>query len=149
MSLPDLDKLLGSGASWERKPYWKPTWKWLIDEHGRLVISVTKKEQAAPSSAQRRDQSFDSDRFMQELFEPMVTSGFTWVPEDCTGDLTSAPMLGILGEKMPGPDDTQDAIGMGLVHVGRWHHQGRLRQMYQPVLRRWAFGVLRRDQPSA
>ena len=51
----------------------------------------------------------------------------------------SAPMLGILGESMPGPDDAQDVIGMGLVHVGRWHHRGRLREMYQPVLRRWAF----------
>lgn len=48
-------------------------------------------------------------------------------------------MLGILGDAMPGPDDVQDAIGMGLVHVGCWSHQGRLCQMYEPVLRRWAF----------
>ena len=113
--------------------------KWLIDKQGRLVITVSKKEQRSLKAAQRRDQFFDSDQFMHDLLEPMVTNGFTWLPEGCTDDLTSAPMLGILGEEMPGPDDTQDAIGMGLVHVGCWHHQGRLRQMYQPVLRRWAF----------
>jgi hypothetical protein len=111
--------------------------KWQIDEQGRLVITVTKREQRSFQAAHRRDQSFDSDAFMHDLLEPLVTSGFTWLPEACTGDLTSAPMLGILGEEMPGPD--QDAIGMGLVHVGCWYHKGRLRQMYQPVLQRWAF----------
>ena len=36
---------------------------------------------------------------------------------------------------MPGPDDIQDAMGMGLVHIG----QRGGRQMYRPVLKRWAF----------
>jgi hypothetical protein len=112
--------------------------KWHHDEHGKLVITVMKKEQRSLKVAQRRDQSFESDAFMHELLAPLVTDGFTWLPEG-TDDLTSAPMLGVVGEPMPGPADPQDAIGMGLVHVGRWHHQGRLRQMYQPVLRRWAF----------
>ncbi len=40
---------------------------------------------------------------------------------------------------MPGPDDTEAALGTGLVHVGCWSHEGWLRQMYQPVLKRWAF----------
>jgi hypothetical protein len=113
--------------------------KWHHDEQGRLVINVTKKGQRSLKVAQRRDQTFDSDRFMHDLLEPLVTDSFAWLPEGCTDDLTSAPMLGVLGEAMPGPDDPQDAVGMGLVHVGRWQHEGRLRQMYQPVLRRWAF----------
>lgn len=119
--------------------------KWHHDEHGRLVITVTKREQRSLQVAQRRDEKgrcdpcFDSDAFMHDLLEPLVTGDFAWLPEGCTDDLTSAPMLGVMGDEMPGPDDTQDALGMGLVHVGRWHHQGRLRQMYQPVLRRWAF----------
>jgi hypothetical protein len=112
---------------------------WHHDEPDRLVITITKKEQRSLKVAQRRDPSFDSDAFMEELLAPLVQDGFTWLPEGCTDDLTSAPMLGVLGDEMPGPDDPQDAIGMGLVHVGRWQHQGRLRQMYQPVLRRWAF----------
>jgi hypothetical protein len=120
--------------------------KWQIDDHGRLVITVTRREQRSLQAAQRRDQRgqcdppFDSDDFMRQLLEPMTTNDeYTWLPEGCTDDLTSAPMLGILGEEMPGPDDTADATGMGLVHVGRWDHEGRLRQMYRPVLRRWAF----------
>jgi hypothetical protein len=117
-----------------------------IDEHGRLVLTVTEKERRSLQAARRRDVKgqceppFDSDDFLHELLEPLVTSDeFTWLRGGCTGDLTSAPMLGILGDEMPGPDDTDDALGTGLVHVGRWPHEGRLRQMYRPVLRRWAF----------
>ncbi len=75
---------------------------------------------------------------MHELLEPLVTDDeLAWLPEGCTDDLTSAPMLGVLGEEMSGPDG--DALGMGLVHVGCWNHEGRLQQFYQPVLKRWAF----------
>jgi len=119
--------------------------KWHFDDHGRLVIVFTKKERRFLQAAQRREEQgkceppFDSDQFLHDLLEPLVANGFAWLPEGCTDDLTSAPMLGVLGDAMPGPDDPQDALGMGLVHVGRWFHQGRLRQMYEPVLRRWAF----------
>ena len=113
--------------------------KWHVDEHGKLVITITRNEQRSLKVAQRRDQSFDSDAFMHELLEPLVQDGFAWLPEGCIDDLTGAPTLGILGAEMPGPDDPQDVIGMGLVHVGCWDHDGRLRQMYEPVLRRWAF----------
>jgi hypothetical protein len=117
--------------------------RWQVDEHGRLVITVGNKEQRFLKAAQRcglkGKPSFDSDNFMYELLEPIVTTGVTWLCEGCTDDLTSAPMLGVLGDEMPGPEDNQDAMGMGLVKVGCWHHKGRLRQMYQPVLKRWAF----------
>ena len=114
--------------------------KWRTDEHGRLVITVTKHEQRRLQALQRRDEAFDSDDFMHELLEPLVTNGeFAWLPEGCTGDLTSAPMLGVLGDEIPGPDNAEDAFGAGLVPVGRWPHEGRLQQMYQPVLKRWAF----------
>jgi hypothetical protein len=120
--------------------------KWKLDEHGRLLITVTRREQRRLQAAQRRDEKarcepvFDSDAFLHKWLEPLVTGDeFTWLPEGCTGDLTSAPMLGILGDEMPGPDDTEAALGTGLVHVGCWYHEGRLRQMYQPVLKRWAF----------
>jgi hypothetical protein len=127
---------------------------WHHDEPDRLVITVTKKERRALQAAQRRDEQgrcepgFDSDRFLHDLLKPMVASGFAWLADDCTDDLTSAPMVGVLGDEMPGPDDPQDAIGMGLVHVGRWHHHGRLRQMYQPVLRRWAFMDYQTTRPQ-
>jgi hypothetical protein len=119
---------------------------WHTDEYGRLVITATKQEQRRLQAVQRRDHSgqcepsFDSDAFMHELLEPLVTGDeFTWLPEGFTGDLTSAPMLGILGDEMPGPDDAEAAVGTGLVHVGCRPHEGRLRHIYRPVLKRWAF----------
>jgi len=128
---------------------------WKIDDHGKLVITVTKREHRSLKSAQRRDEHgqckppFDSDDFLHELLEPLVTNEeYTWLHEGCTGDLTSAPTLAVLGEEMPGPDDTEDTLGTGLVHVGRWHHNGRLRQMYQPVLKRWAFMAYQVTSPQ-
>jgi hypothetical protein len=119
---------------------------WKIDEHGRLALAVSKREQRRLKAAQRRDQkgqcgpAFDSDVFLHELLEPLVANDeFTWLHDGCTDDLTSAPMLGALGNEMSGPDDCQATIGMGLFHVGCWQHGGRLRQMYRPVLRRWGF----------
>jgi hypothetical protein len=115
------------------------TMKAHVDEHGRLVMTVTKRERQSLNAAHRRCESFfDSDDFTHDLLTPLVTNDeYAWLPQGCTDDLTSAPMLGLLGEEMPGPDDKQD--GMGLVHVGGWPHDGRFRQMYRPVLRRWAF----------
>jgi protein involved in temperature-dependent protein secretion len=99
--------------------------RWHLDEHGRLVITVTKREQRALKAAQRRDEHgrceppFDSDEFMRQVLEPVLANGeYTWLPEACTDDLTSAPMLGLLGDKMPGPDNPEEALGLGLLHVG-------------------------------
>jgi hypothetical protein len=94
----------------------------------------------------RRDEAgqceppFDSDDFLSELLEPMVTNDeYVWLDNGCTDDLTDAPMLGIFGDEVPGPDKADDAMGLDLYYVGCWDHEGRLRQMYQPVLKRWAF----------
>ena len=123
--------------------------KWKLDGYGRLLITVTKREQRRLKAAQRRDDTFDSDAFLHELLESLVTNDeYTWLHDDCTGDLTSAPMLGILGDEMPGPDDTEPALGSGLVHVGCWAYKGRLRQMYQPVLKRWAFMAYQITSPQ-
>jgi hypothetical protein len=129
--------------------------RWHVDEHGRLVITVTKREQRRLQAAQRRDDKgqceppFHSNAFMHELLESLVTNGeCTWLPEGCTGDLTSAPMLANLGDEIPGPEDADDARSMGLVHVGCWYHEDRLRQMYQPVLRRWGFMAYQITSPQ-
>lgn len=129
--------------------------KWKVDEYRRLVITVTKREQRRLKAAQRRDEKgvceppFDSDAFLHELLEPLLTNDeFTWLPEGCTGDLTSAPMFGILGDEMPGPDDTEAALGLGLVHVGCWPHEGQVRQMYRPVLKRWGFMAYQITSPQ-
>jgi hypothetical protein len=124
--------------------------KWFIEEAGtpgesRLVITVTKREQRWLKAAQRRDEKgecrprFDSDDFLYDLLEPMFTDDcFSWLPEGTTGDMTSAPILGILGDEMPGPT-TDKAQCAGLFHCGRWNVEGELRENYQPVLQRWAW----------
>jgi len=124
--------------------------KWCIEESGTpgettLVLTVTKREQRWLQAAQRRDEKgqcrprFDSDDFLYDLLESMFTNDcFSWLPEGTTGDMTSAPILGILGTEMPGPA-TDKAQCSGLFHCGRWEVDGQHRQIYQPVLSRWAF----------
>jgi len=114
---------------------------WQIDQHGRLVVTVTPEERYE-LQAQVGHTHFDSDIFFHDLLEPMVTNDeYEWLPEGSTGDLTSAPMLGVLGEEMPGSEDYvgNEMVGSGLVHVGCWEHEGKPRQFYRPVLKRWAF----------
>jgi hypothetical protein len=127
--------------------------KWYIEETGTpgessLVITVTKKEQRRLRAYLRRDRRdqldkfesrFDSDDFLYDLLQSMFTDDcFTWLPDGTTGDMTSAPMIGILGGEMPGPP-TSEAECSGLDHCGRWEANGALREMYRPVLQRWAF----------
>jgi hypothetical protein len=108
-------------------------------DHGNLVITITPEERAELSE-RTAEPGFDSDQTMHEILETLVTNdAFEWIDPSVTGDLTSAPMLAILGDEQPGPDDTADALGTGLVPVGRWNYRGKLRCMYQPVLERYAF----------
>jgi hypothetical protein len=85
----------------------------------------------------------------ESVGELVMSAEYAWLHEGCTDDLTSAPILAILGDEMPGPEDTDDARSMGLVHVGCWYHEGRLRQMYRPVLKRWAFMPYQVRSPQA
>ena len=65
---------------------------------------------ALAQGAQRRDEKgecrprFESDDCLYGLLESMFTDdSFSWLPEGTTGDMTAAPMVGILGDEMPGP----------------------------------------------
>jgi hypothetical protein len=127
--------------------------KWLIEETGTpgettLVLTVNRREQRRLQAYMRRDRNgrldsleprFDSDDFLYDLLEPMFTDDcFSWLPEGTTADLTSAPMIGVLGDEMPGPP-TEEAVCSGLYNCGRWGVERQLRDIFQPVLRRWAF----------
>src|SRR5262249_10140773 len=84
-------------------------------ENGTLVIEVTLEERAVLNE-RMAEPGFDSDQMMHEVLEWLVTNDkFTWIDPAVTGDLTSAPMLAILGDEQPGPDDTDEALGTGLV----------------------------------
>jgi len=137
--------------------------RWFIEESGtpgesKLVITVTQKEQRRLQAYRRRDEKnqlqsheprFNSDDFLYDLLENMFTNDcFTWLPDGCTGDMTLAPMLGILGEEMAGPTKEFTECS-GLFNCGRWEVNGELRDIYQPVLQRWAFMDYALTNPQA
>jgi hypothetical protein len=84
------------------------------------------------------DPDFASDSVMHDAFETMIAnSELQWINPEDTGDLTDAPMLGILGEETIEsepllPDFPEN---YGLVSTGNNGTMG----MVQPILKRWAF----------
>jgi hypothetical protein len=73
--------------------------------------------------------AFGSDATLIDAFDRLIgNSELEWIDPDACGDLTDAPILGILGEMTKEP---------GGVLVGRWGNPPANR--YQPVVERWAF----------
>lgn len=109
--------------------------------YGLLVMTCDEEEQAALLAAQEEDPDrFDTDDFMVDLFEPMVCNDcFSWLPEGVTSDLTSAPMLAVLGceerAKRRYKNNHRMLDGSGLYPCG---FDGR-QQIVQPVLYRYAY----------
>ena len=106
-------------------------------EKDKLIITVNAEDQAYLQEQARDNPDFNSDNFMTDLLEPLVcNSELQWIPNGVTGDLTSAPMLGICGQTEPAPKgyDYHD-VGTGLIFVGHWDGKDRV----EPVLFRWAF----------
>jgi hypothetical protein len=137
--------------------------RWIIEDsespgETTLAITVTRAEQRRLQAYRRRDRKgildrfeppFDSDDFLYDLLEPIFTDdAFTWLPEGTTADLTAAPMIGVLGDELPGPP-TEEAVCSGLFNCGRWEVEGQLRDIYQPVLKRWAFMEYALTSPQA
>lgn len=79
--------------------------------------------------------NIDMERTMIEFLEPLTcNSELEWIPEGTTGDLTSAPMLGLLGE----PEwREQHTDGDGTVLIGVDSRSRRVN--VTPVLERWAW----------
>lgn len=95
----------------------------------RLTITVDESEREqlrnwAEERAGFSDENFQSDAAMQNFLEPIVcNSELQWINPADTGDLTDAPMLGIVeGQDRESYNDTQD------------------RESYTPqVIERWAY----------
>ena len=79
---------------------------------------------------------FNSDRMLQEFLEPLLgNSELEWIDASETGDLTSAPILGIFGS-----EQTSDKGPYGVRHVGRWpERMGKPVDWYQPIQFRWGY----------
>ncbi len=64
---------------------------------GRLTITITAAEQKMYGKlAKERGEAFGTDDTMAELFEELLAnSNLEWIDPAETGDLTSAPMVGL------------------------------------------------------
>lgn len=82
--------------------------------------------------------AFHSDDNLDEAFEHLLcNSELRWIRPEICGDMTEAPILGIIGEQEP-RDTSRD--GDGAIWCGRWPDKaGVARVWVEPVLERWAF----------
>jgi hypothetical protein len=102
-----------------------------------LTITVDADEQAELRQNRQDDPDlFASDRALHDHFEDLVcNSELQWVDPADTGDLTDAPMLGILGEAEPGGNGEY-----GKVLAGSWEDSaGVMQTWFHPIEKRWAF----------
>lgn len=100
-------------------------------QRDRLTLYATPRE----IRELREMDEIQSDDSMHEFLEPLVgNTELQWISPADTGDLTDAPMLGILGEEGV-RDHTVFAENFGLVVTGCNGHN----TMARPILARWAF----------
>ena len=85
----------------------------------------------------RLGDEIQQDKTMLEFLEPLVcNSELQWVTEQTSGDLTSAPMLGILGDEMTALKINQAVPRhYGMIQCGFWNGKAQ----FQPILERWAY----------
>lgn len=84
--------------------------------------------------------SEDESEFLESL---LCNSKLEWVDPTETGDLTDAPLLGIMGAEFS--ESSRDGVVFPSFHgwrqVGRWNCEdtGELENHYQPILERWGY----------
>jgi hypothetical protein len=106
-----------------------------IDRHGRLVLTASEKDRAYLNQLRDEDpDEFQRDRVMYDVLEWIVTNDeFQFISPYYTGDMTDAPMLGLLGEQEEAPEG--ELLGSGLVDDGRCDGKNFVR----PIIYRWAY----------
>lgn len=96
----------------------------------RLTLTIT------ASDEERRAMQEEPPRDEVEALESLVAnSELQWISPADTGDLTNAPILGILGEEGI-KDITVFLPNFGLIETGR-DERGNVHA--QPILERWGF----------
>lgn len=101
-----------------------------------LTVFASKAERKELALRTRDGDDVQSDAALFAFFERLTgNSEIEWVSAGTTGDLTSAPMLGIYGEETAGhmTRQTHDALAWRVTgHDGTHTRQ-------QPLMERWAF----------
>jgi len=103
----------------------------------KLTITADDGEQAelAEMRLNAGGASYFPTAVLHDWFEDLLgNSELEWINPDDTGDLTDAPMLGILGEEGM-RDITVFATNYGLVETG---HEGHW-TLCKPIIQRWAY----------
>ena len=96
-----------------------------------VIASENEREQL------RQMKNLQADETLYQFFEHIVCrSGLNWLNPADTGDLTDAPILGILGETQPANSKTLPSHH-GVVFVG--HYGEPPQDQVQPIIERWAF----------
>ncbi len=104
-------------------------------EDTRLIITADAEDQAELQRMRDEEEFFQSDAAMHHVFDHLIAnSELTWINPKDTGDLTDAPILGVLGEEGI-KQHTVFLDNYGLVETGT----DRFWTMVQPILKRWAF----------
>ena len=87
-------------------------------EDEMLVMTVDAAEQDSLKRMRDADpHKFGLNDTLYEMLDDLFSNDeFVWLPEGFTGDLTSAPMIGILGDEEEMPRDYKDrCVGSGLL----------------------------------
>jgi hypothetical protein len=96
-----------------------------INERGDLVIIALPKDREAIRGM--LEDGEDACQHETDCLESLIAnSELEWIPEGVTGDLTSAPMLGILGAEQESETGPHGAIPSSS-------------DRFQPILKRWAY----------
>lgn len=67
-----------------------------INNDNNLLIILDEEEMKALLEESRENDSFKTNDFMYDLFEPLIcNSDLEWLSPEQTGDLTDAPILGV------------------------------------------------------
>lgn len=107
-----------------------PTVEYSADR-SQLRLKVTEPESARLRQIREEEPDWGASDLEADYLEPLIcNSELMWLDPSDTGDLTDAPLLGILGDechKSSGPH--------GVIHVGR-DSSGTL---YCPILERWGY----------
>jgi hypothetical protein len=120
-----------------------------------LTLTVSPEERAVLKEVADYNQKtgypgfYDTDE--QDALEGLIAnSELDWINPVDTGDLTAAPLLGILGAVFSesGRDGVAFPSLFGWVHVGRYErrennqeipHNGEIEDHFQPILQRWGY----------
>lgn len=89
------------------------------EDRSNLILTVDAETQQYLQREQAEDEKFDTDSYMHDLFDGFIAnSEYAWISPATCGDLTDAPILGILSEEQKLPEGVTYDDGSGWLVSG-------------------------------